>query len=285
MSTVRGHLNSFIRFSAVDGPGNRFVLFLQGCNFDCIACHNPYMISVCSACGDCIEPCPEHALSLVAGPAIALDASLCTDCDKCLEVCPENSTPLARYVTVDEVLDEMRKTAPFISGVTVSGGEATLQAEFVAALFAAIKDEPGLRRLTTFVDSNGAAPPAVWDLLLGVMDGAMIDLKALDPDTHRTLTGASNDEVLDTIAYLAPRGRLYEVRLLLIPGYNDDPDTIAKTASWLRAVDPDMRIRITGFRRHGVRPAARDLAEPEPARVAAIGADFRDYGFADVIAH
>ena len=84
-----------IQFSWVDGPGNRFALFLQGCNFDCKGCHNPQTIPLESI----------HA----------------------------------RTVTPESMLDEIKRAVPHISGVTVSGGEATLQPRFVYELFAAIK--------------------------------------------------------------------------------------------------------------------------------------------------
>ncbi len=282
MSTVQGHLNNFIRFSAVDGPGNRFVLFLQGCNFDCIGCHNPYTISTCNDCGVCVGPCPESALRLEEG-RVRVDRHLCTDCDVCIEVCPETSTPLAAYVSVEEIVAEIRQVAPFISGVTVSGGEATMQPEFVAALFSEIKADPELRRLTTFVDSNGSAPRRVWDLLMPVMDAAMIDLKAFDSKTHLALTGVDNEAVLESIVYLAERRRLYEVRLLVMPGYNDETATIDMTVEWLRSVDPDMRVKIIGFRHHGVRPAGLSVREPNSSETNAIGDRFRAAGFADVV--
>jgi len=280
--TPLGHLNNFIRFSAVDGPGNRFVLFLQGCNFDCIGCHNPYTISTCNDCGVCVGPCPEAALHLEGG-RVRANRHLCTDCDVCIEVCPENSTPLAAYVSVEEIVAEIRQVAPFISGVTVSGGEATMQPEFVAALFTEIKTDPELRRLTTFVDSNGSAPRRVWDLLLPVMDAAMIDLKAFDPSTHFALTGVDNEAVLESIVYLAERRRLYEVRLLVMPGHNDETATIDMTVDWLRSVDPAMRVKIIGFRHHGVRPAGLSVREPDSTETIAIGDRFRAAGFADVV--
>jgi len=280
--TPLGHLNNFIRFSAVDGPGNRFVLFLQGCNFDCIGCHNPYTISTCNDCGVCVGPCPESALHLEGG-RVRVDRHLCTDCDVCIEVCPESSTPLAAYVSVEEIVVEIRQVAPFISGVTVSGGEATMQPEFVAALFSEIKADPELRRLTTFVDSNGSTPRRVWDLLMPVMDAAMIDLKALDSDAHLALTGVDNEAVLESIVYLAERRRLHEVRLLVMPGYNDETATIDMTVEWLRSVDPDMRVKIIGFRRHGVRPAGLSVREPDSSEMDAIGDRFRAAGFADVL--
>jgi pyruvate formate lyase activating enzyme len=210
-----------VPFSWVDGPGNRCVFFLQGCNFNCTACHNPHSIP--------------------------------------------RATGRAREVTMPEFLDAVRRVHRYLSGITVSGGEVTLQPEFVHDLFAAVKGDPELRHLTTFLDTNGAAPRETWDLLLPVTDGAMVDLKAFDPDVHELLTGSANDEVLTSIRHLASVGKLYEVRLLLVPGLNDTPDQLRRTAEWLLSVDPAMRIKVIGFRRHGVRAAARQWPEPTAA--------------------
>jgi pyruvate formate lyase activating enzyme len=214
VSPTAGLLADTIRFSFVDGPGNRFVLFLQGCNFDCAACHNPRTIPLASK--------------------------------------------RARRVSVGEVLDEMRQVHRFLSGITVSGGEATLQRDFVHDLFTAIKNDVELDHLTTFLDTNGAAPRDTWDHLLPVTDGVMVDLKALDPELHRTLTGSTNDEVLASIRHLVARRKLHEVRLLLVPGVNDTTDQLRRTAEFLVSLDPSMRIKVIGFRHHGVRtPVSR----------------------------
>jgi len=278
-----GLLNRVLRFSTVDGPGNRFVVFVQGCNFDCITCHNPYTIGVCDACGLCVEPCPEDALTVDAAGRIVVDWPACTRCEVCIEVCPIDATPLAFEMSVDEVVAQIRETARFLSGVTVSGGEATLQAEFVHDLFAAINSDPELAHLTTFVDSNGAAPRETWDLLLPVMDGAMIDLKALDAATHRALTGHDNAAVLDSIEYLAAAGALYEVRLLIVPGYNDEPATMAETVRRLRRIDPWIRIKVIGFRNHGVRPGHDELADATPETLDELAGIARTAGFRDVV--
>jgi pyruvate-formate lyase-activating enzyme len=223
LNPPRGLVADVVRFSWVDGPGNRYVVFVQGCNLNCLACHNPHTI-------------PRH-------------------------------TPRARSVAVDDLVDEIRPLAPFLAGVTVSGGEATQQAPFVRGLFERLGTE--LPRLTRFVDSNGAATPGTWDALLPVTDGFMLDLKALDDDVHRYLTGSGNAEVLESIRRLAPTGKLYEVRLLLVPGINDAPATLERTIDWLRDVDPAMRIKVIGFRGHGVRATAREWPEPTADRRAA----------------
>ena len=218
MSQHLGLLADVVPFSWVDGPGNRFVAFLQGCNFDCTACHNPHTIPM--------------------------------------------STTRARLVTVPELVRELRHVEAFVSGVTVSGGEATQQPGFVTEFFAAVKTDPDLAHLTTFLDTNGSAPRAVWDQIVPVMDGAMVDLKAFDMDVHVQLTGRPNDDVLAAIHHLAVLGKLYEVRLLLVPGINDSPDQLMRTADWLLDLDPGMRVKVIGFRAHGVRATARHWPEP-----------------------
>lgn len=262
-SASAGLVTDVIEFSVVDGPGNRFVVFLQGCNFDCLACHNPYTIKECIDCGICLDVCTTGALTMVADRVVWTE-SLCTGTDACIAACPYDSTPKARPQAVADVMARIRRASGFLSGVTVSGGEATQQAGFVHALFSAVKAEfPGL---TCFVDSNGAADVAVWDGLDDVMDAAMIDLKCLDDALHVQLTGVSNAPVLRSIELLAERGKLYEVRLLLMAGLNDSDELLAQTGRWLAGIDPTMRIKVIGYRAHGVRPSALPLVEPTAAQ-------------------
>ena len=213
-----------IPFSWVDGPGNRFVIFTQGCNFNCIACHNPQTI-------------PLHT-------SRAVDRS------------------------VESLLEEIRGAMPFITGVTVSGGEATLHIDFIKDLFTRIKTDPQLAKLTCFVDSNGNTIQSDWEKILPVSDGVMVDLKVLDDEKHVTLTGSTNTLVLDSIKYLHNQNRLFEVRLLLVPGQNDSDEDLRNTAAWLIDVDPEINVRINAFKGHGTRASTRDWPDASETDVA-----------------
>lgn len=265
--TPFGVTSGLIPCSLVDGPGARFVAFLQGCGFDCAACHNPYTIGVCDDCGACLDACAEGALS-VRGGRVTWDPDRCVGCDACVAACPTDATPKTRRWTPEALAQRVREAAPFLSGVTVSGGEATGQAAFVVAFFRALAADPRCARLTRFVDSNGDADLATWASLAPWMDAAMIDLKAFDDDLHRRLTGRSVDRVRRSIAWLAEQELLHEVRMLIVPGRNDAPELLDRTAAWLAATAPGVPVKVIGFRRHGVRERARAWPEPRPEQLA-----------------
>ncbi|MDQ7992665.1 MAG: YjjW family glycine radical enzyme activase [Propionicimonas sp.] len=263
-----GLVTDWIEFSAVDGPGNRFVLFLQGCTFDCVACHNPYTINPCLDCLECVATCPSGALAVDGAGHLTWDEAACSGAEACVSSCPYDSTPKARRLAVDDVLALLRPAAPFLSGVTVSGGEATRQVIFLRELFLTLRADPELGRLTRFVDTNGDVNAPIWEVLCPIMDAAMVDLKCLDNEIHRRLTGVDNTKVLATIANLAGRGKLHEVRLLMLPGHNDSDELVTATGRWLARIDPRMRVKVIGFRHHGVRPTSVPLLEPSPQQLA-----------------
>ncbi len=204
--------------SCVDGPGNRYVVFLQGCTFNCLTCHNPQTISRQPTCE-------------------------------------------SRWLDLDELVGDIAAKAPFLSGVTVSGGEATLQWRAVHELFRRLACDRATAHLTRLVDSNGDADAEVWRTLATTMHGAMVDLKAFDPDVHLALTGRDNTRVLDSIVLLHELERLVEVRLLIVPGANDEPEQLAATARWLASLRPTPSVVVQGFRAEGTRPVARGFDE------------------------
>jgi pyruvate-formate lyase-activating enzyme len=217
-SRARGLLAGTVPVSMSAGPGPRFVVVLQGCTFDCLACDHPTTI-------------------------------------------PHRVVGGARWVEVDELVAAIRAVHPGVAGVTVAGGEATGQWSFVLELFQALRDDPELSGLTRFVHTNGDAEAGVWELLGPVMDMAVVDLKAFDPDVHRFLTGRSNERVLVTVELLARRRQLHEVRLLLLPGINDSDRELLRTADWLQRVAPGVPLRLQGFHQEGVRCLAEGFPE------------------------
>ncbi len=205
-------VNKIIPFSNVDGPGNRTAIFFQGCNFNCLFCHNPETIHHCGSCGLCVKNCPAGALRLQNG-IVHWEESVCVQCDTCLKTCPHSASPKVRTVTVEDLLAQIRRTAPYISGITCSGGECTLEHEFLAELFREVKK----LGLTCLIDSNGSFDFAADPRILEVCDGVMLDVKAVDPIWSRELVAFPPETVLKNLDCLLQAGKLQEVRTVIFP--------------------------------------------------------------------
>ena len=217
-------VNKIIPFSNVDGPGNRTSIFFQGCPFNCRFCHNPETINLCENCGLCLDKCPARALSRDGDGRVRWDPALCVQCDSCIRVCPHDASPRVRYMTVEEVLHEIRRTAPYIGGITVSGGECTLQNDFLLELF------PLVRQMgkTCLLDSNGSFDFEKDPRILAVSDGVMLDVKAVSPAWHEHLIGAKRDTVLKNLDYLLSVGKLQEVRTVILPGRDEENEVTVR---------------------------------------------------------
>ncbi|AYO61927.1 pyruvate formate lyase-activating protein [Aeromonas salmonicida subsp. salmonicida] len=161
-------------------------------------------------------------------------AALCTDCDRCIDGCPRHASPKTSQISVAEVLALLRRYGPLLTGITVSGGEATTQLPFVIALFTAIRQAQDLSHLTCLLDSNGSLAETGWQRLLA------------------------------SLRLLASHGKLAELRLLHVPGRSDFLDADGKLetglASFLQNLGP-VPIRLNGFRQHGVRGVATSWPE------------------------
>lgn len=156
------------------------------------------------------------------------------------------------HYSVEDVLTIIRRHVAFLNGITISGGEATLQLPFITQLFAAIKRSDDLNHLTCFIDSNGYLPETGWHKVLPYTDGTMIDLKAWDTQCALTLTGQDNRRVMESIRLLAQAGKLYEVRLLYIPEHIDYLTHLDELAAFLLSLSDAVRIKINAFQTHGV---------------------------------
>ena len=113
-----GRINKILTSSFVDGPGNRAVVFLQGCDFHCLYCHNPYTINECIHCGVCVPQCPAQALVEEDGSVRWIEKK-CTDCDTCISVCPYHASPKVKEMNADDVWEVISPVSKYISGVSV----------------------------------------------------------------------------------------------------------------------------------------------------------------------
>lgn len=245
---AKGIVNRIIPFSCVDGPGNRTAIFLQGCNFNCLYCHNPETITSCRSCGDCVTKCPYQALSIVEG-TVTWDGQRCQKCDLCLKTCTFNSSPKALWREVDDIVAEVRKVRSFIQGITVSGGECMLQAEFLLSLFTEMKK----LGLTTFVDTNGSIPFWEYEELLRVTDRVMVDVKAYDPIEHKMLNGIDNEIILNNVEFLGKLGKLYEIRTVIVPDLLNNHYNVDAASKRLASINPTIRYKLIKYRPLGVR--------------------------------
>ena len=244
MKTSR--VNRIINFSNVDGPHNRTAIFFQECNFNCLYCHNPETINKCIACGECVKNCPVGALSLNDG-MVNWDEKKCVKCDTCLKVCKHRSSPKTTLMSVDDVMERIKKSRPYIKGITTSGGECSLQAPFLKELFKRCHE----LELTCFMDSNGSYDFAKDEELMSYTDAVMLDVKAYDKKFHAELCSYGNTLVIKNLHYLLDNDKMYEVRTVLLPGRKEDNFTTVSNVA--KIIGDRCRYKLIRYRPFGVR--------------------------------
>ncbi len=239
-------VNKIINFSNVDGPHNRTAIFFQECNFNCLFCHNPETINKCISCGACVKTCPVGALSLVEGK-VKWNSDICINCDTCIKTCTHNASPKISYMSVEQVMERIKKIRPYIKGITCSGGECTLHRDFMHDLFTEVHK----LGLTCFVDSNGSLDFEQAQDLLAVTDYVMLDVKASDVAFHNFLCGYNNSVVLKNLDYLLSVDKLYEVRTIIFPDKDEVNETTVRYVS--EHIGSKCKYKIIRYRPFGVR--------------------------------
>lgn len=227
----KGLVFNLQRFAVHDGPGIRTTLFLKGCPLRCWWCHNPesqssspevvYSQQRCVRCGACVAACPDHALSL--DDVVHVDEELCRACGTCAEHCLAGARQLAgEWLSVEAALASVERDRAFYEesggGVTLSGGEPVYQPDFAADFLAACRDAG----IHTALDTCGFAAPQVFRHVAQHADLLLFDLKVLDPQRHRELTGVPNHVILENLRWAAGQHQSVIVRVPIIPGCTDD---------------------------------------------------------------
>lgn len=245
MKTMTGIIFD-IQYGAVyDGPGIRTCVYFKGCPLRCQWCHNPesqqkrpqmaYAKDRCSLCGKCVKTCPGGALKKNK-THILHNPEKCTLCGLCVPVCPAKAREIIGYsITSDAITERVSRDLPFYQnsggGVTLSGGEATLQRDFLLKTLESLK-KSGLH---TTLETCGYFSEDLVAPLAELVDLFLFDLKHLDPEIHRTFTGVSNEKILFNFKEIFRRkGRSGIIpRIPLIPRFNSDEESLQQIRAFL----------------------------------------------------
>lgn len=207
MKPFKGNVHTIEPFGTFDGPGIRYVLFLQGCPFQCKFCHNRDSWST-------------HENTLIS---------------------------------VSDILNDYANYEPFYKkgGLTLSGGEPLMQAEFVKTLFKKAHE----KNIHTTLDTSAACfslknAPLIEEVL-DYTDLVLLDIKHIDPLAHKALTNATNTRVLQFLDVLEKRQQKTIIRHVLIPTINDDTESIQRFKEYIKHYRAIEKVEVLPYHSHG----------------------------------
>jgi len=237
MGEITGRVHSTESFGAADGPGVRFIVFMQGCNMRCRYCHNP---DTWSAEGD----------------------DTCTD------------------MTTDEVLKKAYRYKSYWKnegGITVSGGEPLLQIDFLTELFKKAKADG----VSTCIDTAGnpftRSEPffSKFEELMKYTDLLLLDIKEINPERHKAITGFDNANILDMARYLSEIKKPVWIRHVLVPGLSDYDEDLKGLREFTDTLDNVRRVEVLPYHtlgkfkweNLGIKYTLEDTSPPTAERV------------------
>lgn len=257
---ITGTIYDVQGFSLQDGPGIRTTVFLKGCPLRCPWCHSPesqqfypqlsWLSIRCvgiEKCGKCLNACPvsaitpgertEHPTTQEEVQLIHIDRSLCTNCGDCATVCYQKALYISGTdYTVQEILQRVCKDMPFYEnsggGVTISGGEPLSQPEFVLQFLKRLKE----CNIHTALDTTGHVSGEILERVLPYTDLFLYDLKQMDSEQHRLVTGVANERILENAQRIAGAGAKMQIRIPVIPDFNDSEESIRETGMFCRSL-------------------------------------------------
>lgn len=250
-----GIISHIQRFSIHDGPGARTTVFLMGCPLRCFWCHNPETLTYrpepihnpdkCLRCLNCVVACPTGALRK--------DSTLCVSCFKCADACPPKALSSSGRITgaielMEEVLRDKQMYGRTGGGVTFSGGEPTVQHEFLDEMLGLCAAES----VHTAIDTSGLCNSGVFLRLCRKASFVLLDLKHMDSKQHSKMTGKPNELILENAKLLAENGIRMEIRIPIIPGYNDDEENLIETARFAGSLSTVESMTLLGYHKLGL---------------------------------
>jgi len=265
MDALTGTIFNIQRFSTEDGPGIRTTVFMKGCPLRCQWCSNPESQSpalqvacrdsLCIKCGSCIAACPEGAISAVTedgGSKLRIDRGLCRSCGSCVQACPAGAMNFyGKVVTPDEVFEEVYRDAGYYissqGGVTVSGGEAMAQADFVEALFRKCR----AAGIHTALDTCGYFNSSALRRMSDCIGLVLYDIKFMNNEKHIRYTGVPNDIILQNARLIPELGMDMVIRIPLIPGINDSVEDLTETARFVAGLEPQPSVNLLPYHNYG----------------------------------
>jgi len=245
----KNHLILEIKGNSLDdGPGIRSVIFYKGCPLSCVWCHNPeskkpsieisFDRKNCINCGACRDVCPEKAIHI--DNKFYIDRNKCTLCFVCLDSCPSNSLQkVGKLMSVDEIIAKIIPDKPFFDtsdgGVTISGGEPTLNMDNTSKLLKALKKE----KIHTLIETCGLFDFEIFmEKLYPYLDSIYFDIKIIDSQIHKKYCGLPNEKILENFKQLYKKakkdGKYIISRTPLIPNITDTKKNIEEIANFLK---------------------------------------------------